>query len=140
MIKHTSDVNEIKSAIVNIYDEMRYDNSPNLDQYVPQGVWFILYEQNSIAGVINLEQLNNVTWSPNIFIHENYRGNESTKWGQQVIDYMRKIGAKNLLAFTPYKQAKRYAEKLGFKQLAITSKSILKNGKLMDQYILEKQL
>lgn len=122
-----------------MYDTIKYDGSPSLDQFVPEGVWFKLVHKSDTAGLINLKQLNNVTWIPHIFIRKKYRGEYSFIWGQLVIDSMEyNLGAKKFLAFTPYKNAKKYTEKLGFKHVATLSKSIQKDGELLDQYVMEK--
>ena len=136
----TCDVNLIKGILSreNIYTSLVYDNSPSLQEYAPKGIWLLLLEGEAICGFINLEQLNNIMWQPHIFIFEQYRGNNSEEWGKQAIQFMKeKIEAKKLLAFTPYKEAKKYAEKIGMKNIGILQNSILKNGQLLNQYILE---
>jgi len=132
------DIPYIKALLHKVYDEVAYDNSPSLDDFEPQGVWFILTDGNQIAGLINLMPLNNMTWMPHIIIHEEYRGKNSYEWGNQVVEIMKKLyKAEKFLAFTPYKTAKKYAEKMGFKQIAVLPNSIKKNGAVLDQYILE---
>jgi hypothetical protein len=42
------------------------------------------------------------------------------------------------MALTPYENAKKYAEKLGFVTKTILTNSIKKNGVLLNQYVLEK--
>lgn len=132
-----SDISHIKDVLShdNIYDTIAYDDSPSLQDYAPRGIWFELLQEDTIAGMINLEPLNNVLWQPHIFIFEEYRGNGSTEWGQLVIEH---CGVQKFIAFTPYEQARKYAEKIGFKYIATLEKSIKKNGVLLDQYILEK--
>lgn len=136
----TTDVKLIKSILSkdNIYDSISYDDSPDLKHFVPKGIWFVLKEGNDIAGLITLEPMNNVLWTPHIIIYKEYRGNGSEEWGKKVADYMRRrCGAKKFLAFTPYEPAKRYAEKMGFKYLTTLTESIKKDGVLLDQYVLE---
>ena len=133
-------VAEIKHilSIDNMYDSISYDGSPELKDFVPSGVWFMLVDGSDIAGIINCIPLNNVLWSPHIFVLEQYRGKGSEEWGTQVADYMRKnYGAKKFLAFTPYVSAKKYAERIGFQYVTTLTSSIKKNGELLDQYLLE---
>ena len=129
---------DLNTFLVDFYEDIVYDGSPKLPDYVSTGIWFSLLEDDCIAGFINVEPLNNVMYSPHIFIYKSFRGNKSEDWGLQVAEYMRKnLGAKKFLAFTPYLSALRYAKKIGFKQIAILTKSIQKNGLLLDQYVLE---
>lgn len=122
----------------NIYDMLAYDGSPNLEHYVLKGIWFLLVEDEMYAGAINLEQMNNVLWTPHIFIFRQYRGNGSEEWGKQVAEFMRThCGAKRFLAFTPYESARIYAQKVGFTYIGCLKNSIQKNGQLLDQYMLE---
>lgn len=140
-IKETNNVLVIKSILYleNAYTNVCYDGSPSLKDFKPEGKWFILYEDNDLAGIINVSPLNNVLWTPHIFIFEKYRHNESEEWGKQVADYMVKhYAAQKFIAMTPYETAKRYAEKVGFKYITTLTKSIKKNGRLLDQFILEK--
>lgn len=139
MIKQIKDIGLIKFLLKDYYDKISYDNSPSLEDYVPKGVWFVLItEDRHAAGVINLEQLNNITWIPHVIVYDNFRGNDSYKWGIEVVEYMKQnYGMKKLIAFTPYQQAKRFAEKMGFTQIGVLSQSIQKDGKVLDQYILE---
>lgn len=142
-IQRTMNINLIKSILTtdNTYDGLVYDGSPPLQDFIPDvknNVWFVLYEGDQIAGLITLEYLNYVLWVPHIFIFEQYRGGNSYQWGVQVAQYMiQKCGAKKFLAMTPYKQARRYAEKMGFRHIGVLTKSIKKNGVLLDQYMLE---
>lgn len=139
-IHRTSDTQLIRSIleVENIYEKTAYDGSPKLKDFVPKGIWFVLKDGQDIAGAITLKQLNNVLWIPHIFIFEQHRGNDSHKWGTQVAEFMRKnCGTKKFMAMTPYKTAKRYAEKMGFKMIATLTNSIKKDGELLDQYILE---
>ncbi len=140
-IRQTTDVGYILATEINgksIYENLAYDDSPSLQDYEITGIWFILYEDNKTAGFINLKELNNILWSPHIFIFEEYRRNGSEEWGKLVAQYMVKyFGAKKFLALTPYESAKKYAEKMGFKYVATLTSSIKKDGILMDQYILE---
>lgn len=125
-------------SIDRMYDTLCYDNSPELKDFEPKGVWFLLLYKGHTAGFIKLDCMNNVLWSPHIFIFDQYRGNGSEEWGKQVAKFMKEnCGAKKFLALTPYLSAKLYAEKVGFKQVAVLEESIQKNGKLMNQYVLE---
>ena len=136
----TVDVSLIKGILgrENIYDTLVYDGSPSLQEYTPRGVWLFLLKGEAITGLINLEPLTNVLWQPHIFIFEQYRGNGSEEWGKKAAQFMRdEMGAKKFIALTPYKSAKKYAERVGFKYLTTIKNSILKNGKLMNQYMLE---
>ena len=45
--------------------------------------------------------------------------------------------ATKFLTFTPYLAAKKYAERVGFKCVTTLTNSILKGGRLLDQYVLE---
>lgn len=136
----TVDVVFIKGILEreNIYNSVCYDGSPSLEEYVLKGVWLVLCKNEAITGMINLQALNNVMWTPHIFIFEKYRGKGSEEWGIQAALWAREnLGAKKLLAFTPYIAAKKYAEKMGFEYLTTLKNSIQKNGKLMNQYMLE---
>src|SRR3990167_1786816 len=116
-IKDVSMIRELVT-INNAYLEISYDGSPPVQDFQPRGIWLVLLESEYTAGFINVECLNNVTWIPHICIYELYRGNNSEEWGVQAIKYMKdKYGATKFLAFTPYKVAKKYAEKLGFKYI-----------------------
>ncbi len=126
--------------IDNMYENIKYDDSPSLEEFTPNGVWFILMDGSDVAGLITLEYINYVLWVPHIFIFKQYRGNGSEEWGIQTAKYMRnKYGAEKFLALTPYKSAKKYAEKMGFKYITTLTKSIKKKGKLLDQYLLERE-
>lgn len=120
------------------YETLVYDGSPEVKEYVPKGLWMSLFENEVLAGFINLEPLNNVLWTAHVMLYEIFRGNNSEEWGKLVAEEMRsKYGAKKFIVFTPYVPAKRYAEKIGFVYITTLSKSIKKNGTLMDQYMLE---
>lgn len=134
-IEATCSENMIKLALEPVYDEFAFDGNPELCNIEPSGIWFLLFKDRNLAGVINLEELNNTTWMPHIYIYEHYRGKGSEEWGRQVIKNMGP-GFK-YLALTPYESARKYAKKLGFKEVGKITNSIKKNGKLMDQYILE---
>lgn len=137
-VRITSNLDEIKSVLSQDYDSLVYDNSPAIQEFNATGVWFILYYKTEIAGFITVSPLNNVTWMPHILIYKQFRGPESKQWGQQVYQIMREcFKAEKFLAFTPYISAKKLAENIGFKCIAILTSSIKKNGKLLDQYILE---
>lgn len=132
-VESTCSENMIKLALEPIYEEFSEDDCPNLMTFKPEGIWFLLLSDRNLAGIINLQKLNNTTWIPHIYIYEHYRGKGSEEWGKLVMEKM----PTKYLAMTPYKSAKKYAEKLGFKHIHTLKKSIKKNGKLMDQYILE---
>jgi len=101
-------------------------------------LWFILYDNSETTGVIKLEYLNFSLWIPHIIIHKQHRGQDSEIWGKLVIQYMKDVyGVNKFLALTPYKNAKRYAEKVGFKYIHTVTKSFKKDGELLDQYLLE---
>lgn len=140
IVQTTSDlVIKATLAIDNIYDKLAYDGSPKLSEFCPTGVWLLLLKDGWTAGIINVVPLNSIMWTPHIFIFEKYRGNGSEEWGLMAIKYMRNnYGVKKLLAFTPYEAAKKYAEKLDFENVTIITNSIQKNGKLLDQYVMEK--
>ena len=136
----TVDLEQIKGILGrdNIYSTLVYDGSPSLQEYVPMGLWFQLLDGDMIAGLINLIPLNNVLWQPHIFIFEQYRGNKSEQWGKLVVNFMKEnCEAKKFIAFTPYVDARRYAERVGFKCTGILNDSIQKNGMLLNQYMLE---
>ncbi len=136
----TTDISLIKAALEleNIYDNMAYDGSPSLQEYVPTGVWLLLLGKNDlVCGFINLNQMNNVMWNCHIYIRPYYRGNGSEEWGIQAAQYISKHGAKKILAITPYESAKKYAERVGFTNVGVLSSSIRKNGQLLNQWLLE---
>lgn len=149
-IKCTSDVHTIKSIIADDYDLVIFDGCPSFEDFQPNtenSLWFILYHKNDAsssadcgtqtAGLIKLENLNLTTWIPHIVIKKEYRGAGSEQWGLLVVQYMQeRIADVNFLVMTPYESAKNYAERMGFNYLGILPKSIKKNGKLMDQYML----
>jgi hypothetical protein len=131
---------ELHIYLPDFYNKISYDGSPEFKDYIPRGVWMSLFEGGVFAGFINLESLNNIMWNAHIMIYKEFRGNNSEEWGKQVANYMRiQHKVKKFLAITPYKTAKRYAENMGFIYLTTLKKSILKNGELMDQYILEME-
>ena len=139
-IMQNYNINSIKTilSLENMYSKTAFDDSPYLGDLFPEGVWINLYEDGNIAGIVNLKQLNNVMWQPHIYILEAKRNKGSEEWGKQVAEYMsKKYDAKKFLAMTPYKNAKKYAQRIGFKQIAVLTKSIQKNGELLDQYVLE---
>ena len=104
-------------------------------------VGFILKQDSDTAGVITFDFLNYILWVPHITILKPHRGDDSFIWGKLAIEYMNKhFGAKKFLALTPYLAAKKYAEKVGFKQIAILSQSIMQDDKLLDQYMMEKTI
>ncbi len=135
----TCDINAIRAILGrdNIYDTMSYDDSPSLNEYAPTGLWFVLFADKQIAGAINLEQLNNVMWQAHIAIYPEFRGHDSEEWGILAAQYIAERGAKKILAITPYESAKRYAERVGFINVGVLSSSIRKNGKLLNQWLLE---
>lgn len=138
----TFDTHLIKAllALEGVYDSLVYDDSPSLIDYEPSGLWFILSEDDDTAGFIHLEPLNNITWIPHIYIFERYRGNGSEEWGNQVVQWMKASDSEyRFLALTPYKAAAEYAERIGFEYVATLTNSIKKNGKILDQYMLEKK-
>lgn len=125
----------------NSYKNIAYDGSPDIDNYIPDfknSVWFILKEDDNISGFIKLDYISNVMWNSHICVYEKYRGKGSEEWGIQVVQEMAlRYGAKKFLAITPYTTAKKYAERMGFKYIMILTSSIIKNGKTLDQYMLE---
>lgn len=129
-IKLTTDITDILSN----------KGSPSLiTPYIKDSIWFTLKQDSYTSGLIRLECLNSVLWVPHIFIYEEYRGNGSEEWGKQVVKYMEdKLEARKFLVLTPYEAAKRYAEKVGFKQVGVLTNSIKKDGKLLNQYMMEK--
>lgn len=129
---------DLHITLSDFYTEIAYDGSPEFSQYVPKGVWFVLFENNDIAGLINLEQMNNVMWNCHIMIYASHRGNGSEEWAKLVAQWAREhLEAEKFLAITPYEAAKKYAERAGFTNVGILSSSIRKNGKLLNQYVLE---
>lgn len=128
-------------TIDNTYDSLVYDGSPSIMDYnvdTSKNLWFILLKDGYTSGLITLEYLNYVLWVPHVFIYNKFRGEGSEQWGKLVAEEMRtKYGAKKFLALTPYIQAKKYAEKIGFKYIHTLESSVQKNGKLMNQYMLE---
>lgn len=132
-IEITTNLSVIRSILA--YDDVPKDYYPD----VINKVWFILKQDSETAGIIMFEYLNFVLWVPHIFIFKKYRGGNSTKWAEKAVAYMENVlGAKKFLALTPYIAAKKYAEKVGFKLVTVLTKSIQKNGELLDQYVLEK--
>lgn len=132
---------DLKTFLPDFYEDLSYDGSPKLEEYIPSGIWFSLYEGETIAGFINLEPINNVMWNTHIFIYETFRGNNSEEWGKQTAQFMKhNVEARKFLAFTPYKIAKKYAEKVGFKYVTTLTNSIKKNGEVLDQYMLEMSI
>ncbi len=135
-----NDIELIKNILGqdNIYESLAYDGSPPLAQFNPQGIWVLLLEEEAIAGLINLEPINNIMWNSHVYIYPTFRGNSSEKWGQLTAQYMRKnIKNIKIVGFTPYIEAKKWAEKMGFKCIAVLNNSIKKNGKLLNQWLLE---
>lgn len=123
------------------YDQLVYDGSPEFKDYIPRGLWLTFYEDDKVAGLANLEPLNNVMWTAHVMLYTSHRGHGSEDWGKQAAQYMKdNLGAKKILAFTPYKAAKKYAERMGFTYIDTISRSIQKNNELMDQYMLELTL
>ena len=134
------DVSSIKAILSHedAYDIVAYDGSPSLKEYVPEGVWMLLLEEKAIAGFINAVSLNNIMWQAHIFVYPQFRGNEAEVWGKQAVEYMKQnYGAKKFLAITPYIAAKKFAERVGMQNVCILKDSILKNGEMMNQYVLE---
>lgn len=126
------------------YESLVYDNSPPIEEFYPDvknKVWLLLQEGARTAGLIMLEPLNNVLWQPHIIIFEKYRGSGSENWGRLAAQYMKyTYRAQKLIALTPYLSAKHYAERMGFKYVGMLTQSIMKDGQLMDQYMLEHNL
>lgn len=142
-IELSLDIDDIKNSleIDDSYNKTAYDNSAPLFDLVLNGIWFILYQDNEKAGIINLKEISNVMWMSHIIIYEKYRKKGSEQWGIAVALYMNeKLGAKKILAITPYENAKKYAERMGMKQIGMLNKSIQKDGELLNQYILEMEL
>lgn len=123
---------------------MSYDGSPEINLFnvdTINKVWMILRENNNIAGMIQLERMNNIMWNCHVFLFEVYRRNKSEEWAIQAAQYMKeRYGARKFLAITPYEAAKKYAERAGFKYVNTITDSIVKNGKLMNQYMMEKSV
>lgn len=142
-ILQTSNKELIKELLTidNTYDSLVYDGSPSLIDYkvdTSNSIWFILLNDGYTSGVIKLDCVNYVLWIPHIFIYKNHRGDGSEQWGKLVAEEMRiKYGAKKFLALTPYEAAKKYAEKVGFKLISTLENSIQKDGKILNQYMLE---
>ena len=139
-IEPTIDKTIIKSIIKKDYDKVIFDGCPSYEDFKPDlnnSLWFILYKNQDVAGLIKLENLNLTTWIPHVVIKEGYRGKGSEQWGQLVVQYMKeRIKDVNFLVMTPYENAKNYAERVGFNLIGVMPKSIKQNGELMDQYIL----
>ena len=137
-IFQTSDVQFIKNIISPVYEELAYDDSPTLEKFVPEGIWFVLVDGSDVAGFISLKKLNNIMWECHVYVFEMYRGQGTEQWGKQVAREMsRKYGARKFLAITPYEAAKKYAERIGFKYLCTLKHSIKKDGKTLNQFLLE---
>ena len=129
---------ELHIFLSDFYDEISYDDSPPFKDYVPVGIWFTLLQEEMVAGFINLEPMNNVMWNAHVMIYTKYRRNGSEEWAVLVAQWARQhLRAKKFLAITPYIAAKKYAERAGFVYVAMLTNSIKKNGKLMDQFMLE---
>jgi RimJ/RimL family protein N-acetyltransferase len=139
-IEHIYNVDTIKAVIQPYYDQVIYDGCPSYEDFCPcmdNCLWFILFQDDLIAGLIKLDSLNFVTWIPHIVIKEEFRGKGSEEWGIMVAQYMKdRLKNVNFLVMTPYVSAKKYAERMGFKYMGIMPNSIRKNGKTMDQYML----
>jgi hypothetical protein len=141
-IELTSDKSVIKDIIKEYYDLVTFDGCPSFEDFIPDtenSIWFVLYDNcgTQLAGLIKLESVNFITWTPHIVIKKEYRKNNSEQWGLLVAAHMKeKIADVNFMVITPYKAAKDYAKRMGFKLIGIMPKSMKKNGKLMDQYVL----
>lgn len=139
-IEITSDVQLIKSLLQDDYDNVIFDGCPGFEDFTPDvenSLWFILKHNSYNVGLIKLENLNLITWIPHIVIKPEYRGNGSEQWGLSVAAYMKeRIPDVTFMVMTPYESAKCYAERMGFNLIGILPRSVKKNGKLMDQYIL----
>ena len=136
-----SNASDIIEHLQDFYQEIAFDDSPVIEKYTPTGVWFSLYKEDCFAGFINLKPLNNVMWEAHIMVYEKFRGTGSEEWGILAAQYAGEhLGAKKILAITPYIPAKKYAEKVGFIYSTILKRSIKKNGQLLDQYLLEKEM
>jgi hypothetical protein len=130
----------IKDMLSDVYEQLSYDNSPPLEKFEPKGVWFMLIKDSKEAGFISFDCLNNILWTPHIYIKEEFRGKGSEEWGKQAAQYMRETyGAKKFLVMTPYKAAKNYAKRVGFTYVTTLTKSIKKDGKLLDQNLIEME-
>ena len=144
-IRETRDVFFIREllSIDDVYASMVYDHSSPWEDYIPDmenSLWIVLYKGNEPAGIVRMQYMNCVLWMPHIAIFKQFRG-EGLQWGHIVSERMRDAyGAKKLLAITPYEAARKYAERVGFKEIGVLKESARKNGKLLDQYILEKKL
>jgi hypothetical protein len=136
----TSDACLIKSALAGYYESVIFDGCPGYESFVPDvenSVWFILKQDSYTAGIIKLENLNLTTWIPHILIYPEFRQNGSETWGLAVAQYMKeRLKDVCFLVMTPYESAKNYALRMGFNYIGVLPKSIKKDGKLMDQYML----
>lgn len=139
-IEVTTALQTIKRIIKDDYDQVIHDGCPSFEDFQPDtenSIWFILKHNNDTAGLIKLENLNLTTWIPHIVIKQEYRGIGSERWGLLVVQYMKeRLKDVNFLVMTPYENAKKYAERMGFKLIGMLPNSIKKNGELMNQYIL----
>jgi RimJ/RimL family protein N-acetyltransferase len=139
-LRTTTDKAEIKDILKDYYESVTYDGCPAFEDFEPDtenSLWFVLEQEEEVAGIIKLENMNLTTWIPHIVIFEQFRGNGSEHWGKQVIQYMKeRIKDVNFLVLTPYESARNYAERVGFKFIGVLPDSIKRNGKLMNQYVL----
>lgn len=139
-IERITDSEVISSILKNDYDTVTFDGCSVFEDFIPDlenTLWFKLLYNEYTAGLIKLENLNWVTWMPHIIIKAEFRGAGSEQWGLLVAKYMKEIFKDIVfLVMTPYENAKRYAERMGFKNIGILPSSLKKNGILMDQYML----
>lgn len=136
-MKRILQTNDIKRFLVDVYTSIVYDNSTPFEKYVPDGVWYVLVDGNDVAGLINLQPVTNVLWNTHVIIYPAYRGNGSEEWGKLVAADMKQHGATRFIALTPYENARKYAERVGFKYITTLLNSVKKDGKLLHQHMLE---
>lgn len=142
LVSETRDENLLRAILGhdNTYDEYVVDGAPPLEKWHanPNSIWMVLYKNEDIAGLIQIDRLGNMLGICHINIFKSCRGGNSSEWGNLVRDYIRaRHGITSLLAITPYLAAKKYAEKIGFTLKTIIPKSIQKNGEVLDQFLLE---
>lgn len=141
LIVETKDAYLIKAILNadNLWDSFSYDGV-SFASWVPDlsSIWLIMYEDHNIAGLFKGDRLGNRMLSVHVAILADYRGKDSKDWGKVAAKYVKDHhDITSLIALTPYDGAKKYAERAGFKFVKKLNNSILKNGELLDQYMLE---